>query len=120
MKIQITPNTFYRSANCECNAVVFVEKSGIVRFIKGSTLVAHRPSWDKIPPMIDEYSSKLAVKADSLTEDMVIYNALDTPKPFEMRVIEDYKFASIEDATLAMVGRDDANPEDFWEPVFPT
>jgi len=33
-------------------------------------------------------------------------------------IINDYEFKSIEDATMALVGFDDAKPEDYWRPIF--
>lgn len=101
---------FYRSRNCDCKALVYISDSGIVRLIKGSTVVFERIDPSEKPGVAD--------KADMLKNEMLIFDSLWTNTTYVMEVTDNYRFLDILTATRLVVGIDDVDPEHYWEPVF--
>ena len=105
------PETFYKSVNCDCHAVIYIEHNGVVRILRGSTIVTDRPDPDKEP--------EITRRANELLIEMLVLEAVDTRVPYKIELIDDYKFITIESATELLIGRDDVRPEDYWVPIFP-
>ena len=110
-------NSFYRSANCECSAIIYIEENDSVRIFRGSTIVFHRPTVDGIN-IINGHSA-LSVNADSLVDDMAVNkNAVEQNVCGRLDVTADYTFNNILEATRAVVGIDDVDPMNYWRPIF--
>lgn len=102
--------TFYRSTNCDCKAVIYIEHNQTVRFIKGSTLV-----FSRIYPGDDEKGEE---KARPILVDTVLLDQVDTKNAYKLSVIDDFKVFNIESATMLLTGKDEVSPEMFWEEIF--
>ena len=110
MKAEEISRGFYRSVNCDCKAVILVQNCGVVKLLKGSTVVFNRIDPDTEPGVADI--------ADNLKNEMIMYGSLWTNTPYVMDVTDDHKFDNILDATRMVVGLDDVDPGHYWEPIF--
>ena len=111
MKKEINREMFYRSVNCPCNAIVYIEKNGSARLIKGSTLV-----YDESREEVDVGEcDKFPTHFDLLT-DLFAFDVVDTDD--HLRLKEDFRTISLESATALMLGRDVEDPEKYWDPIF--
>lgn len=123
MNTTFEKETFYRSANCDCEAVVFVDNEEKATIITGSTMVFHRPYNDNVRVengrvIAPESSSETKQSDWKLIEMLAEGDAIDVVTPGRLEVRHDFTFENMLDATRALIGRDDVVPGDYWEPVF--